>query len=112
MKYFIDEETRKASRSACYFEFMTGKYRGKCWLPDSISISADLFDESKLYDIISSVVPSFEYYGLTEISQDDWNQIIDKANLVGGKTQEAFDEANCWAKNVFASDCIITICGL
>lgn len=112
MKYFIDEETRKASRSTCYFEFMIGKYRDKCWLPDSISISADLFDELKLYEVISSVIPSFDYYGLTEISIDDWNKIIDKAHFIGGKTQEVFNEANNWAKIVFDSYSVITICGL
>ena len=112
MKYFIDEETRRASHSTCYFEFMVGKYQNKCWLPDSISISEGLFDKLKLHEVISSVVPSFDYYGLTEISRDDWNKILDKANWVGGKTQEAFEEANKWTKLAFSSDNVITICGI
>lgn len=53
MKYFVDEEKRKASHSTCYFEFQMGYYHDKCWLSDSISISDSLWDEYHLSDLLN-----------------------------------------------------------
>lgn len=112
MKYFVNEAERKASGSTCYFEFQKGKYHDECWLPDSLSIHMDLFDELKLYDLISSVVPSFDYYGLTEIDCNDWSNIVKQAHLAGGSLEEAICEANQWALDCFSEAPIITICGI
>ncbi len=112
MKYFVNEAERKASGSSCYFEFQKGKYHDKCWLSDSLSIHMELFDELKLYDLISSVIPSFDYYGLTEIDWDDWNKIVKQSHLAGRKAEEAICEANQWALACFSEVPIITICGI
>lgn len=112
MKYFVNEAERKASGSTCYFEFQKGKYHDKCWLPDSLSIHMDLFDELKLYDLISSVVPSFDYYGLTEIDRNDWSNIVKQAHLADGSLEEAVCEANQWALDCFSEVPVITICGI
>ena len=48
MKYFINEEKRKASGGTCYFEFQKGKFKNKFWMKDSICLYADLFDELDL----------------------------------------------------------------
>ncbi len=112
MKYFVNEAERKASGSTYYFEFQKGKFHNECWLPDSLSIHVDLFDELKLYDLISSVVPSFDYYGLTEIDRNGWKGIVKQACVIGGKTAQAIKEANEWALKTFSEASIITICGV
>ncbi len=112
MSYFIDEKKRKESQSSSYFEFQKGKYRDKCWLPDSISIHMDIFDDLHLYDLIRSVIPAFDYYGLTEITPGNWEKIIRKAHLIGGETEAAMIEADKWVKNAFSNEPIFTICGI
>ena len=76
MKYFITEEERKTSGSTCYFEFMKGRYHDKCWLPDSISISDELWDEVGLSKLISGVIGCFDYYGVTVINKHQWGEIV------------------------------------
>lgn len=112
MKYFINEAERKASGSTCYLEFQKGKYHDECWLPDSISIADDLFDDLKLYEIIKAVVPVFDYYGLTEIARNNWDRIVKQAATIGGKTEEAISEANEWAIAAYSEYPVITICGI
>lgn len=112
MKYFIDEIARKASGSSCYFEFMIGEYHDECWLADSISISDEIFDELKLYELIGSTVPSFDYYGLTEVNLSQWQSIVCNARNIGGDVKDAILEADEWAQKAFSTSKVITICGL
>lgn len=112
MKYFIDEEQRKLSGSTNYFEFIKGKYRGKCWLPDSLSLDMDEFDRLGLDNLISSAVPSFDYFGLTKITLRDWEKILSKAHAVGGEAEAAVAEIDEWAREVFSEYKCITIFGI
>lgn len=112
MKYFVNEDERKASGSTCFFEFQKGKYHNKCWLPDSISIDMDIFDDLKLYELIKSIVPNFDYYGLTEINANEWEKILSTAHSIGGKTEKVIQEANEWATTAFSEFPVITICGI
>ena len=70
MKFFVDEEKRKASHSTCYFEFQKGYYHGKCWLPDSINISDSLWNEYHLSDLIACVIKNVDYYGTTIVTKN------------------------------------------
>ncbi len=110
--YFVDEKTRKSSHSTCYFEFQQGKYHGKCWLPDSVSIHMDDFDALGLYDLFSSVVPAFDYYGLTEITAPEWDEIISKAHSIGGEAEAALSEIEPWLRSALSKKQLITICGI
>lgn len=110
MKYFMDEQKRRSSHSSCYFEFQKGRYHDACWLPGSISIHADAFDSLGLYDLIASVVPAFNYYGLTEISPKDWDSIRCRARSAGGEAEAAIMEADPWVQETFAQEQVFTIC--
>ena len=112
MKYFVNEEQRKLSGSTNYFEFMKGKYRGKCWLPDSLSVDMDEFDRLGLEKLILSVVPSFDYCGLTEIKLTDWENIVGKAHSVGGEAEAAISEIDEWARKALSENKCITIFGI
>lgn len=112
MKYFVNEDVRKASGSSCYFEFQKGRHPNECWLPDSISIDMDIFDELKLYELIKAVVPAFDYYGITEIGHNDWNNIVKQGCVMSGKAEEAIREADEWATKAFSEVSVITIWGI
>ena len=111
MKYFVNEMERNASGSTCYFEFQKGRYHGKCWQKDSISIHMDIFDETHLHDLFSSVV-NFDYFGLTEITIDEWNTLVDKAHSIGGKIEEIISEIIPWAEDNYKKESVFTICGI
>ena len=111
MKYFVTAEQRKSSKSSCYFEFMQGKYEGKNWLQGSVCISADLFEEAKLYNAFSAL-PDFAYYGVTEIDRDRWSTVMKQAEKIGGKTHRALSEIADWAENTLADFGLFTLCGI
>ena len=79
MKYFIDEEQRKASGKTCYFEFQKGKFRNKCWLKDSLCIHANTFDLLNLDELFSNSIVKFNYYGLTVINKEQWENFVIKS---------------------------------
>ncbi len=62
MKYCCTDNQRTGS---CYFEFQKGKFADKYWLANSLYLSADIFDSLNLYQVFASVVPEFDYYGIT-----------------------------------------------
>lgn len=111
MKYFVTEQQRKQSGSSCYFEFQKGEYRGKCWLDNSLSIHDDVFDDSGLFPLFNSVT-RFDYYGITEITKENWSVILKKAQLAGGKTAEVISELIPWATENFKSEGVFTVCGI
>lgn len=112
MKYFIEGPKRRSSHSSCYFEFQKGKYHDICWLSDSISIHQNDFDTLHLCDFIASAVPAFDYYGLTEITPEDWNGICCRAHAAGGEAETAIMEADPWVRDTFTQEQIFTICGI
>ena len=80
MKYFVNEDERKASGSTCYFEFQKRNPKNKYWLTDSICLHADLFDKLKLFGLFSLSLGTFDYYGPTNIvNVEKWNIIVEKS---------------------------------
>jgi len=88
MKYFVSEEERKASHSTCYFEFQEGYYHDKCWLPNSISMKCELWDEYKLSKLINDVVEKFDYYGITVVTKEQWEVIVNHSQVYGITKQD------------------------
>ncbi len=112
MRYFVNEEERKASGSTCYFEFQKGKHGNKHWLKDSICIHADLFDELLLFHLFSDSLGSFDYYGPANvIGKEQWYKIIEKS-----KEYEHWElvvgEMRTWAEECFNKHTCFTICGI
>ena len=112
MKYFITEEQRKASDSTCYMEFMKGYYNDKCWLEDSINIDAFLWDNLDLSKLIHSVNKDFDYYDLTVITKEQWQEITRISNETSGKWKEVIDEATPWVEECFREFEVFTISGM
>ena len=112
MKYFVNEEERKSSGSTCYFEFQKGNPKNKYWLTDSICLHADLFDELRLFDLFSSSLGTFDYYGPTNIvSEEKWNIIIEKSKE-NEKWESVVQELKPWVENCFTKHRQFTICGI
>lgn len=82
MKYCCTETERVGT---CYHEFQKGRFDGTFWHKDSLLISDDNLFELHLGDIFKSVVKTYDEYGETEITQEEWNEIYGKACELGGE---------------------------
>lgn len=112
MKYFVDEEKRKASHSTCYFEFQMGYYHDKCWLPDSISISDFLWNEYHLSDLIGYVIKNFDYYGITIVTKNQRDEIVRLSQESGVIWEKVIAEAVPWVNECFKKHGVFTILGI
>ena len=112
MKYFLNEEERKASGSTCYFEFQKGKHISKHWLEDSICMDADAFDELLLGQLFADSLGNFDYYGMMNvIEKEQWNKIIEKSKE-NEQWKLVIEELRPWAEECFAQHECFTICGI
>ena len=88
MNYFCTEQERKLSHSTCYLEFQRGSFKGECWLSDSISLHIDIFDGLKLYQLFRKAIPEFDFYGITEVTLDEWEKLKEFALEQGEEVQK------------------------
>lgn len=112
MNFFVNEKQRKASDSTCYLEFQKGLYKDECWLNDSINISADLWDKYNLSGLFRKAVKEFDYYGITVVNKEQWNEIVKISQTVGGTWKAVIDDAVSWADECFENNEVFTICGM
>ena len=111
MDYFIYEYQRKGT---CYLEFYKGKWDNKTfWKKDSILIDSDIFLDCKDFvDSILKIIPTFDPFGVTEISYDAWEKIGKIILRESTQSQEIYYEADELLKNAFAEHGFITILGV
>lgn len=107
MKYCCPNSQRKGT---AYFEFQKGKFKNKFWLDDSINVSMDNFDLFHLDKLIFKVIPTFDYCGITQVSHEDWNEIIAQAR--GTAAEPIISELMVWAEECFVTDDLFTILGM
>ena len=112
MKYFVQEEQRRDSHSSRYLEFQAGRYHGRCWLDSSISIRDETWEEYHVSDLILEVVPEFDLYGTTIITEDRWDRIVEQSRKDGCACQEIIAEAVPWAAHCFETNDAFTILGI
>lgn len=111
MKYFVNEEERKASGSTCYFEFQKGKFRNKFWSKDSLCLHADKFDKFMLSELFSNSIENFSYYAPTEVSKEQWDNLVAKSKE-NEQWQNLIEELCPWAEECFSKYSCFTICGI
>ena len=112
MNYFCTESERKASHSTCYLEFQKGEYKGKTWLEDSISLHDDIFHELHLYRLFIKAIPEFDHYGITKVTEYEWETLKKLALEQGDEVQELIEELSAWVSICFETEKIFTICGI
>ena len=109
MKYFVKDNERIGT---CYHEFYKGKWdKHTVWKSDSISLHDDFMFDG-FVDAIVEVIPTFDPFGETEISIEEWNEIGKIILTKDQKSQAVFNEANEWLKDVFKAYTCFTILGL
>lgn len=108
MKYFVHDNERKGT---LYHEFLKGKWDEQTfWHPESISIHDDLLVNNDFTQAILSVIPSYHYYGETEIDKEQWTKIGKQIKDPMGK--EIYDEASEWLETVWSEYGCFTILGV
>lgn len=112
MKYFLTAEERKNSGSACYFEFQIGRHKDIHWLESSIYLYDEVFGELGLYPVFSTAIPRFDYWGITVVYPEHWQQVKSNAQAVGGNVLVAVMELGEWVEKCFENEEVFTICGI
>ena len=109
MKYFVLDDQRKGT---CYHEFYKGKWdEHTFWNADSISLHDDFMFDG-FVDAIVEVVPTYDPFGETEISIEEWNEIGKIILTKDQESQEVYNEANRWLKDVFKTYTCFTVLGI
>lgn len=109
MTYFVCDNQRKGT---CYHEFYKGEWDQQTfWKADSISLHDDLMFGG-FADAIAEVIPSYDPYGETEISQEDWKEIGRIILTKDQVSQEVYNEADKWLEEVFRTHSCFTILGI
>ena len=103
---------RKKLGGTCYFEFQRGQYRGKHWLECSVFLHADLFDSLNLYEVFSQALPKFDYYGVTEVTPDQYINLKTLALHRGSQAAALIRELDPWVEDCFLTETRFTICGI
>lgn len=111
MKYFVRNNERE---STCYHEFYKGKWDGKTfWKEDSLSLHDNMMFENKGFvDAIIEVIPTYDPFAETEISADEWKKIGQVITQKEESSQELYQEADEWLKEVFKEYDCFTILGI
>lgn len=110
MKYFVSERERKNSNTTCYLEFQKGKSDDECWKADSVCIRDSLWDEYELSELFESVVPNFDYYGTTEITREQWEEIVKRCQDTQQK--RIIEDVCAWVDTCFESFDCFSIVGM
>lgn len=91
--YCITEKERKGSTA--YIEFQKGHYDGQCWKEDSLLVHCDVFEETGCAALFKKMIPGFDYYGITWVSEEVWEKV--KA----ASCNAVVDEIDAWAEGGF-----------
>ena len=110
--YLYTATQRKKRGGTIYFEFQRGRHRGKHWLERSVFLHADLFDQLNLFDIFSEALPHFNYYGPTEVTQNQYKKLKTLALAQGGEVAVVMEELDHWVQDCFYIENVFTICGI
>lgn len=103
---------RKALGGTCYFEFQHGSFRHKYWQGRSVYMHADVFDELNLFELFTEAIPDFDYFGVTEVSPNQYDKLRVLARDRGGEIAAVFEELDGWVKNCFQTENVFSILGI
>lgn len=94
------------------FEFMKGRLDRTHWKEDSIYLTEEALGETELLDFLTLTLKNFNYYGPTEVTEEEWSII--KRNVSESNsaiTKQLVFEIDEWAKECFKAHSFFTICG-
>lgn len=109
MTYFLKDSEREGT---AYYEFQKGNWKEQShWKSDSIVIE-DIDYDSYVYDAIGPVIENYDHYGVNIITPLQWDEILKRADSIGGKVKEAIKEADSWVQETFLEYGYFTILGV
>ena len=102
-KFFVNENEREASGHTCYLSFIKGHFNNKYgWFPDAMNITEDNWMVANIEYLIEKVIKKeFDYYGINEISREQWDEIVEKSETDRYASKEAIDEIKPWVEECF-----------
>lgn len=94
-------------------EIMKGRLDRTHWKEDSIYLAEEDLGKTELLAYLTATLKDFNYYGPTEVTEEDWNIIKRNVNESNSEiTKQLVHEIEEWAKECFNSHSIFTICGV
>lgn len=111
MKYFLNEVQRKENIHTDYIEFQRGYFDNKYWLEDSISIKEGQWVEYSLTELFCSVIEEYNYYGVTIVDQEQWNEIV-KNSKSNTNWNNVITELSYWVDECFKTNRTFSIIGI
>lgn len=112
MKYFVRNSEKVGT---CYHEFYKGHWDEETfWKEDSLLLHDDVLYENKGFvAAIIKVIPTYDLYGETEISIDEWRRIGQVISKEDSSSYKLYYEASEWLSNeVFTEYDCFTILGI
>ncbi len=116
MKYFLTyAEIKQLKNTSCYHEFYRGKWNFEnCefWNQDSLYIDDDAMYNLELDLLIMGVTEDYAPFGETPINREQWNEICEKTEEIGGELLKAICEITPWMQETFKEHKFVTILGI
>jgi len=112
MRFFITEEERKRIGSTSFVEFQRGKYDGACWHIDSLCMDEDIFYELKLRRFFSMLLPQFDYFGITQVSCEEFRKLKEASVNYSTDVAACVTELSEWLGPEVEDSVFFTICGM
>ena len=111
MRFFVKDNERKNTN---YHEFYKGRWDGVTFgKEDSLSLHDDImFLNPGFVDAIIEVIPSYDPFGETEISLEEWENIGLVIKNQDDNSIELYNEADVWLREAFKEYGCFTIIGI
>ncbi len=109
-KYFV---CANQCEGLCYHEFYKGKWdRESFWSEDSIYIYHGNFINTGFEKLLLEVLPTYNPFGETEITESDWEKIVNKALVADVKNADIVNEVGEWIQETFKKYDVFTVLGV
>lgn len=107
-------ENNKAEKSTYYLQFTKAPFDllNSIWSEDSIYIYGYTFVEIGLNKLFRYALPNFDFYDITSVSSDSWNELYAESRKMDIKVQKAMDELKIWVDECFKKQDTFIIIGI
>jgi len=102
-------------QGTCYFEFLPGPYRKKCWNEGAVFLAEDVF---RLFEpIIARHEPRFDHYSFVGILRPTWERILPEFDLLAaasdrGEVATLAGELAAWLRERLAEHECVSVLGM
>lgn len=111
MEYFCCVDKREGT---CYHEFYRGKWDGiDFWNVNSVLLHDDMMEKTELYKAFQASIPSYYYFGETEVTKEEWHLVVEYTEKHLEKAaQAALEEIKDWVNEALETEGVFTILGI